>query len=306
MQPEFVHSTRYPSNQQEFHASSFLKTFIHPSLSCACKEKLKNMELVSKQADQEEPSLTTSIVIKHVFHKVSLTLLSLLLPLSFLLLSRMSSPSPMLSPSIFVSFTLRISSLLLQSLVAIISLSTLYCALTSRIPRPPLFISWTILFIFQASVSFGIESSIAAGVQPVAAVSTCRVPWIAYTIFFIGLYETMMTWVKMLVKPVADDTIFMSSINDCFIDKVVVGLAYSVLWMKVLQDEMEPLVLAVGNEGLVMHGGCSGLLLWLIGYVTTIAGLMKIILGAVWMIEKLLFFHCRDAEEDSISSYAPV
>lgn len=258
------------------------------------------MGFASKQEGQK-PSLTTSIVIKHGFHKVSLTLLSLLLPLSFLLLARISSPS-LSSPSI----TLCVSYFLLLSLVGFVSLSTLYHALTGRIPHLPLCVSWTILFIFQASVSFGIESSFAAGVRPITAVSTCRVPWIAYSIFFIGLYETMMTWVKALVKPVADDTIFMSSVNDVVIDKVFVGLAYSVLWLKLLKNEMEPLVMAVRKEELVMHGGWNGLLLWLIGYATTIAGLMKIIYGAVWIMEKILFFQCRNAEDDSFLSSNPV
>ncbi|KAM0954485.1 hypothetical protein DsansV1_C01g0011531 [Dioscorea sansibarensis] len=258
------------------------------------------MGFASKQEDQK-PSLTASIVLKHGFHKVSLTLLSLLLPLSFLLLARISSPS-LLSPSI----TLCVSYFLLLSLVAMVSLSTLYRVLTGHIPHLPLCVSWTILFIFQALVSFGIESSFSAGVRPVTGVSTCRIPWIAYSIFFIGLYEMMTTWVNALVKPVADDTIFMSRINDVVVDKVFIGLAYTVLWLKVLKNEMEPLVLVVGKEELVMHGGWRGFLFWLIGYVTTIAGLMKIIHGAVCIMEKILFFQCRDAEEDSFLSSNPV
>ncbi|GKV40506.1 hypothetical protein SLEP1_g48141 [Rubroshorea leprosula] len=121
------------------------------------------------------------------------TLLSLLLPLSFLLLSRFFYASYLftitatpcsLPPSLFLNLSLIIIPSLLYVLVSAVSVATVVHGLTGKITfasefpdpiyRPRLFTAWIILCVLQVCVCLGIEGSIEAEIKVHRIPLTCK------------------------------------------------------------------------------------------------------------------------------------
>ncbi|GER34686.1 sphingosine 1-phosphate receptor 1 [Striga asiatica] len=152
---------------------------------------------------------------KRPFQIVATNLLSLLLPLSFLLLGRLSTARYLLSasdthhlssPNSFLrSFFLSHAKnpTILHLLVSAVIVSALAHALTDKIepgggrnsePRRPLrlWAAWIFLCAAQICVGMGIEGSIAAGVDGSrfgrGNGAICR------AVFFVGMHETAVWW----------------------------------------------------------------------------------------------------------------
>ncbi|KAL2507551.1 uncharacterized protein Fot_31198 [Forsythia ovata] len=194
--------------------------------------------------------------VKELFHILSATLLSLLIPLAFLLLARLATARYLLS--VFDNYTtqnptcplslplLCTKPTIINLLVSVVSVSALtngligkFTLLSNSLPqpssaaasgfRPGLCVAWGFLCILQICVVLGIEGSIDAGVDGSGFGEEksllCRV------VFFFGLHETTMFWAATVVKPVVDDTIFGFSREESRVEKAAMAFSFGVIWV---------------------------------------------------------------------------
>ncbi|KAI3460750.1 hypothetical protein Pfo_017413 [Paulownia fortunei] len=239
--------------------------------------------------------------VREPFQILTTTLLSLLLPLSFLLLARLSTAHYLLSvsdnyptphPTSFVcSFFLYTKKpTILHLLVSVISVSSLTHALTGKITflsqspehltRPRLYAAWIFLCVLQVCVGLGIEGSIAAGIDGSGFGQEnsylCRV------VFFFGLHETMLFWGRAVVKPVVDDTIFGYWRKEGWVEKVAIGLSYGWLWWWRLREEVESLVVVPEVKRELMMGiGVADFMGWWLYYLTVTIGMVRVVKGLI-------------------------
>lgn len=256
--------------------------------------------------------------LREPFQILTTTLLSLLLPLSFLLLARISTAHYLLSVSDYyptmptqpASFLCSLllytrTPTILHLLVSLISVSSLTQALTGKITfisqspepltRPRLYAAWIFLCVLQVCFGLGIEGSIAAGIDGSGFGQEnsflCRV------IFFFGLHETMLFWGRTVVKPVVDDTIFGYWRKEGWAEKVALGLSYGVLWWWRLREEVESLVMVPEVKRELMMGiGVADFVGWWLYYLTVTIGMVRVVKG---LISPLLILTRRREEGES-------
>lgn len=238
-------------------------------------------------------------VLVQPFYVVSITLLSLLLPLSFLLLARLSSAHYLLSlasispPKTFVfSLFLNTNPNLLHALVSVISLAALIHALTGRISliselpgpifRPRVHAAWIFLCTLQVCVGLGIEATIKVGVDG-AGFDDGR-SMLSKLVFFLGLHETMIHWSRTIVRPVVDDTIFGGARHERLAERWALAACFGALSWWRLRDEVESLVVVVEvKREMMMKVGLGDFLgLWLY-YLTVAIGMARIIKAIMWV-----------------------
>ncbi|XP_010267991.1 PREDICTED: uncharacterized protein LOC104605072 [Nelumbo nucifera] len=238
-------------------------------------------------------------ILAEPFYIFTHTILSLLLPLSFLLLARLSTgqhiPSFTSSPTSTLSslFLYAINPLLVQFLVSVVSVSALVHGLTGRFPslsesvsRPRLYAAWVLLCSLQVCVGLGLEETIVAGFWAVDYGN--RTPLIRRLVFFLGLYQTMLHWSRTVVKPVVDDTVFGFERDERWVERVAVGGCFGGLWWWKLRAEVEALALVVEvkRELLMDVGNAEIFGLWLyymtvtVGWVRLVKGLIRLVDGA--------------------------
>lgn len=255
-------------------------------------------------------------IVKQPFHVLTTTLLSLLLPLSFLLLARLAcadyllslslgllipNPDPITSSNIFSLF-LYITPFLLYILVSVVSLAAFIHCLTGKITiitefpspvfRPRLYTAWIFLCTLQVCVGLGIEGSIAAGIggSTFSGIDE-RICLLSRTIFFLGLHETMLHWGRVVVKPVVDDTVFGAAREERWVERVAMAASFGCLWWWRLREEVESLVVvAKAKRELSMGIGVADFVGWWLYYLTVTIGLVKIVKGIMWLSMVLL---CR-------------
>ncbi|KAL2556495.1 uncharacterized protein Fot_01234 [Forsythia ovata] len=197
---------------------------------------------------------------RDVFQILTTTLLGLHLPLSFLLLARLSKVCYLLSVSdnypttkpnsLLCSIFLYTKPTILLLLVSLVSVAALTHGLTGKIAflrpslepvaRHSLYAAWVFLCTLQVCVGLGIEGSIAAGVDGLRFAEKrsllCRV------IFFLGLHETTLFWSRNVVKPVVNDTVFGYVKEEKWVEKAAMAFTFGGLWWWRLRNEVEPLV----------------------------------------------------------------
>jgi hypothetical protein len=265
---------------------------------------------------KKEKKLSGCAIFREPFHVVTITLLSLLLPLSFLLLARLSSYNYMLtitsdptqqSPSSFIlSLLLSINPSILCFLVSIVSIATLIHGLAGRttllsespgvIYRPGLYTAWIVLCTLQICVGLGIEGSIAAGIFDGSGFDTRRGLLCRY-IFFLGLHETMIHWSRTVVKPVVDDTIYGAAGDEKWAQRVTIALSYGTLWWLSIRDEVESLVfVAEAKIELSMDLGVADLVGWWLYYLTVTIGMVRVVKSLIWIGAILL---CKRVRRNS-------
>ncbi|KAL8027060.1 hypothetical protein ABFS82_14G068200 [Erythranthe guttata] len=253
------------------------------------------------------------------FQILTTTLLSLLLPLSFLLLARLSTAQYFLSAtdnypqeadaaaaaaeptSTSTSF---LRSLFLYSkkptvlhfLVSLITVSSLTYALTGKFifrpshhsisgaDQPPserrrLYGAWLLLFVFQVCVGLGIEGSIAAGIDGSGFGQESS--FLLRIAFFFGLHETILFWRWTVVKPVVDDTMFGCWRKEGWVEKAAVGLSYGGLWWWRLREEVEALVVV---PALMAEVGVADFMGWWLYYLTVAIGVVRVVRGFVFTV----------------------
>ncbi|CAI8603702.1 unnamed protein product [Vicia faba] len=244
-----------------------------------------------------------------IFHLLTISILTLLLPLSFLLLSSLSGAKFHLEthslqehlPYIF-SFAIHTSPCILYVLVSIVSVATLINGLMGKITvlndssnsillRTRLYISWKwiLLCIFQICVGLGIEASIAAGVfdsdEDVFVEDVVERSFLSRMIFLLGLHETTQIWSKVVVRPVVDDTVFGNGKREgLWVEKVVVAGCLGTLWWWKLREEIENLgVIGETEKEQLMDVGIEEFVGWWLYYLTVTNGMVRIVKGVMWI-----------------------
>ncbi|KVH94502.1 uncharacterized protein LOC112517796 [Cynara cardunculus var. scolymus] len=255
--------------------------------------------------------------LKETLQVLTITLLSLLLPLSFLLLARLSTASYLLSlngdfpaaepPSlVFFSLLLKYIPLsplhLLVSLVCIASLvHTLndgritfpsFSVSPATTVRPRLYTAWIVLCTLQVCVGLGIEGSIGAGIVGGGFGQESNL--ICRIVFFLGLHGTTVYWSRMIVKPVVDDTMFGYEMEERWMDRVVMGVSLGGLWWWKLRDEVESLVGVTTGVGV----GAVELLGWWLYYVVVTIGMVRVVKGLIWFGVILLYRKVEQTSDD--------
>ncbi|KAE9618835.1 hypothetical protein Lal_00047138 [Lupinus albus] len=248
---------------------------------------------------------------KGIFYLLTHTLLTLLLPLSFLLLASLSSAQYYLQThilyhssqpfSFLFTFALNINPCVLYILVSIISIATLIQGLTGKITllnesssttiilQPGLYTAWILLCTLQVCVGLGIEGSIAAGVYDYDSNNDSSFgverSLLSKVIFLLGLHETTQVWSRMIVRPVVNDTVFGVERKERWVEKVAVAASLGTLWWWRLREEVEILVVMVGvkNEEL-KDVGIGDLVGWWLYYLTVTIGMVRIVKGIMWML----------------------
>ncbi|KAL9227637.1 hypothetical protein vseg_003305 [Gypsophila vaccaria] len=252
------------------------------------------------------------------FYLISVTLLSLLLPLSFLLLARLSSAQYLLSlvsitpPKTFLfSLFLQTNPNLLHVFLLITSLAALIHGLTGRISlltefpgpvfRPRIHAAWILLCTLQVWVGLGIEATIKAGVDG-AGFGDGR-SMISKLVFLVGLHETMIHWSRTIVRPVVDDTVYGGAREEKWLEKWALAACFGALSWWRLRDEVDSLVVVVEvKRDMMMKIGLGDFLgLWLY-YMTVAIGMSRILKGLMWFCMK---FCCRRIVDDQHSELEP-
>ncbi|KAL8027202.1 hypothetical protein ABFX02_14G079700 [Erythranthe guttata] len=255
---------------------------------------------------------------------VTTTLISLLLPLSFLLLARLSTAQYLLSatnnyyPKAAVAEpTSFLCSLFLNSkkptilhiLVALITVSSLSYALTGKSillinhhssdhpsTRRRLYAAWWFLFVFQVCVGLWIEGSIATGIDGSGfGQENC---FLLRVVFFFGLHETILFWRRTVVKPVVDDTIFGYWRKEGWVEKAAVGLSYCWFWWWRLREEVEALVVvpSLNMTGVGVGVGVADFMGWWLYYLTVTIGIVW--MARVFILTALILTRRREKGDD--------
>ncbi|XP_042511738.1 uncharacterized protein LOC122086877 [Macadamia integrifolia] len=220
--------------------------------------------------------------LRELFYVITLSLLSLILPLSFLLLARLANAHYIISFTSLPS-SLPFSSLfplsllytnpsypnLLHLLVSIISFTALLQALMGHFAFIPhsnsnstkstttptsqayLYTAWALLCTFDVCVVLGIEGTIADGFWPldldgisigIGRGSARSINLMIRVVFFIGMHETMLHWSRVTVRPVVDDTVLRVVREERLVERVAMAASFGGLWWWGLRKEVEAMV----------------------------------------------------------------
>lgn len=243
-------------------------------------------------------------LVREPFHVFTITLLGLILPLSFLLLARLSYARHLLSvdssistvllfsntSSFVFSLLLYVNPALLYLLVSVISIATLIHGLTGKLTlisgssatptfRPGLYTAWILLCALQVCVVLGMEGSSAAEIVA-SGFGVERISLFSRVIFFLGLHDTMLHWYRGVVKPVVDDTVFGLDRKETLVEKVAVALSFGGLWCWKLRGEVDSLaVLSEAKRELSMGVGMADFVGWWLYYLTVTIGMVRIVKG---------------------------
>ncbi|KAK1412501.1 hypothetical protein QVD17_33804 [Tagetes erecta] len=240
------------------------------------------------------------------------TLLSLLLPLSFLLLARISTASYLLSrnlefpvsepaSTVFFSLLSSIPFTPLHVLVSVLCVASLINALNSdgrtgfhifgspeTSGKEQLYTAWIVLCTLQVCVGLGIEGSIGVGIEG-SSFSHDR-NMICRLVFFLGLHTTTVYWWRTIVKPVVDDTMFGFEMEERLVERVVMGASLGGLWWWRLRDEVEALAAVTELKREVGAGvGVVDLMSWWLYYLVVTIGIVRVMKWLVWCGLVLLY-----------------
>jgi len=264
--------------------------------------------VVTSSLQQKTKDLLKGITAKEIFYIFTFTILTLLLPLSFLLLAKFSDAQYYLqtltwyhSPHHFpyvLTLALHISPLILYVFVSFISIASFIHVLTGKIItlrdpsspsttgfQPRLYTAWILLCTFQVCVGLGIEGSIEVGLYDsdewsfgVERSSLSRL------VFLLGLHQTTQVWAGMVVRPVVDDTVFGVEREVRLVERVVVAASLGGLWWWRLREDVESLVVMVeARKEQLMDVRVSEFVGWWLYNLTVTIGMVKVIRGLIGM-----------------------
>ncbi|EFH38928.1 hypothetical protein ARALYDRAFT_920403 [Arabidopsis lyrata subsp. lyrata] len=254
------------------------------------------------------------------FRLITTTLLSLLLPLSFLLLSRLSSAAFLLSlsstPQNSDYFFLNTIPALLYAVVSIITVHTLIHCLITKIRTsedtnrsigfyyPRVSIAWLILLILQFSVGLGLQVTMSKGVNGI--VNGNNHNFLTRLLFFFGLLEMILQWYRVIVKTVVESG-FGGREEETVVERVALAASCGALWWWKLREEVEALVgvmevkralllLSIDvdyNLNSIVDLGTIDFLNWLLYYLIVTIGVVRIVKGCFGFGMILLFEQVR-------------
>ncbi|CAN6808381.1 unnamed protein product [Brassica oleracea] len=228
------------------------------------------------------------------FRLVTTTLLSLLLPLSFLLLY----------PS------LHESGHIIRGRFGNKRLHTLVLGLTTKITAsdpnrsipfyPHVTMAWLTLFLVQISVGLGLEGTSSNGL-----IIGSERNFLSRLVLFCGLHEVMLLWCRVIVRPVVNSTLISSQHGreETVVERVALAVSCGTLWWWKLRDEIEALVgvaeakralllLLLANDGNVnvsLDVGTIDFVNWWLYYMVVMIGMVRIVKGCLWFGMILLF-----------------
>lgn len=190
------------------------------------------------------PPEPVNMVKEEVFRIVGTTFLSLLLPLTFLLLARLCAAGYFLAVS-DNGVLIQLASLTLSLLASLISIAALLLHLQLSIRFRAACI---LLFLMQLSLALGILAT--AGVDSGAGINSHTVGRLVLprrAAFVFGLHEVMLFWSRTTVKPVVDKVIFGETRTrrrawTCRLEKIAMAAGLANLWWSKLGEEAEALV----------------------------------------------------------------
>ncbi|KAK7337527.1 hypothetical protein VNO77_18106 [Canavalia gladiata] len=245
---------------------------------------------------------------KEVFYNLTLTLLTLLLPLSFLLLARFSDAQYYLqtltwyhssNPFPYVlTLALHLNPFILYLLVSIVSIASLIYGLTgktkitllndppssSSVLQPRLYTAWILLCSFQVCVGLGIEGSIVAGLYDSDSSFGIERSLLSRVIFLLGLHQTTQVWSRMVVRPVVNDTVFGIARKEKWVERVALAASLGTLWWWRLREDVEILVVMVeAKKEQLMDVRITDFVGWWLYYVTVTIGMVRVVKGLMWM-----------------------
>ncbi|KAL2239058.1 uncharacterized protein LOC105163344 [Sesamum indicum] len=265
-------------------------------------------------------------VLKEGCRVLATTFLSLLLPLSFLLLARLSTARYFLSvgladdyiliqPQNEVSFLTSLflysgTTLVLSLLVSLITVAALIThliltrhkhALLIISQRHRLYAAWLLLFLMQVCLSLGIQGTVEAEIN---SYTVGRLVLPRRLIFALGLHETTVFWREMVVKPVVDETIFgFSGEGFWWAEKMALAVAFGNLWWRRLREEAEALVvLPRVTAELKMDVAVADVLGWSLYYLTVAIGGVRVVKGFLWMVTWILGYRVSPARQGDTAS----
>ncbi|KAL0435982.1 UNVERIFIED_CONTAM: hypothetical protein Sradi_0306100 [Sesamum radiatum] len=264
-------------------------------------------------------------VVKEGCRIVATTFLSLLLPLSFLLLARLSTARYFLSVGLADDYTLiqphqQVSfltslflysrtTLVLSLLVSLITVAALIARLISTgrkhtllviTQRRHLYAACVLLFSMQVCLSLGIQGTVEAEIN---SYTVGRLVSPRRLIFALGLHETTVFWREMVVKPVVDETIFGFPGEGFWWapEKVALAVAFGNLWWRRLREEAEALVvLPRVTAELKMDVAVADVLGWSLYYLTVAIGTARVVKGFLWVVTWILGYRVRPARQGTL------
>ncbi|KAJ0239952.1 Transmembrane protein [Hirschfeldia incana] len=270
------------------------------------------------------------------FRLVTTTLLSLLLPLSFLLLSRLSLASflfslikspPQTESSFFFSIFHYTYPAILYVAVSAISVYTLVIGLTTKITAtdpnrsipfyPHVTMAWLTLFLVQISVGLGLEGTSSNG-----SIIGSERNFLSRLVFFCGLYEVMLLWCRLIVRPVVDSTLIFGQHRreETVVERVALAVSCGTFWWWKLRDEVEALVGVAeakrallllllptdGNVNVSMDVGVVDFVNWWLYYIVVTIGMVRMVKGSLWFGVILLFEQVSRRNPREISTTDPI
>ncbi|KAJ8491472.1 hypothetical protein OPV22_013193 [Ensete ventricosum] len=271
---------------------------IHWSYFQLQRRRERAMGLSKPERQEEEPFVRSFL--KHFFHTLSIITISLLFPVSFLTLARFT---PLIPPSsVLATVFLRAVLPVINGLISVVCLAALVHSLTGRMVKLPAAVAWTLLCLFHVCLSLGTEVTIASRAETIDdAIVHHNITWIKRAVLFVGLHRTMRVWARMVVKRVADDTIFGAEVQEDISDKVVVSVAFTSLWIPMLQNDIARMVFAAVEKGLTKDMNLDGYVGWFVSHAIVMTGMVRSVQGLL-CAGKLLFCRCREADEDHLTA----
>lgn len=129
--------------------------------------------------------------------------------------------------------------------------------------------------------------------------------WVERVAFLMGVYETMLHWMRVFVKPVVDNTVYGQvevevEVEEGRAQRPVIGAAFGGLWLWMLRDEVEPMVMVAGEGGLFFMGGWKGwdrFVLWTVSYSTVVIGMVRVV-EMVFMVGTYFSLFCLRGKAD--------
>ena len=245
----------------------------------------------------------------HGFRLFSTISISLLLPLSYLVLARLANARYLLSfaceppaSSFLSSFFLYTNPNILCALICIVCLNALIHALADQVspteghlglvfyPRVPE--ACLFLGALQVCVGLGIEGTRADGLKEAVFALEGNKDKLTKVVMLVGMHETMVCWCRTMVRPLADASALGGAQEESrWVERVALGLSFVGLWWWKLRHEVDALAAVVEVKRYMMiRVGLSDLLGWWLYYLTLIVGISVIAKGIVWVG---MFIFCR-------------
>lgn len=227
-------------------------------------------------------------------HCLAFTLLSLHLPLSFLLMNKLTTAHHLISTtraaphhpiSIVISLLVETNPPLLHSVLLFICLFALMETVTGRKVKPRLHVGWATLCLSQLCVGLGVEAT--TNVTGKLAMDEnsvqTQLPWAPQVLFFIGLYETALFWSRVVVKPAVDDAAATTAAGERWVDQAAMGVAFGVLWWWKVRGE----VVKMSRDGL-MGMEVVDLFCWLVYWAILVTGFVRFVKVPFWIVNALM------------------